>query len=87
MKLRSIARSGRNFKLMLPERRFSSLSGEAFNPRPSVSSIGSENRKAKLHRAKDIALKKLRKFKLHFLTPGALFPPDSAVVSSISSDT
>lgn len=89
MKLKSIARSGRNFKLMLPERRASttSITGEAFNPRPSVSSIGSKNSKAKLHRVKDVALKKLYNFKQNLLSPGALFAPNSAVASSISSDT
>jgi len=71
MKLRSIAHSSKEYKIVLPDRRFSTNSSrEALQHRASISSIGSTSRKAKLHRARDLALKKLHKMKFQYLTPG-----------------
>lgn len=86
MKLRSIAHSSKEYKAVLPERRFSTNSSkEAFQHRSSISSIGSKSRKAKLRRARDLALKKLHKSKFQYLTPGTPLTPCSALASPLYS--
>lgn len=87
MKLRSIAHSSKGCKSVLTERRVSrtSSAGDMFNARSSISSIGSMSRNAKLHRARDIALKKLHKVRSNYLspvTPVTPITPDSAQASS-----
>lgn len=84
MKLRSISHSSKGLRTVLSERRASRTSsgGELFNMRASISSIGSMSRNAKLHRARDIALKKLHKIRANHLSPMTPITPDSAHASS-----
>jgi len=83
MKLRSIAHSSKGCKGILAERRESrtSSAGDMFHARSSISSIGSISRNAKLHRARDLALKKLHKVRSNYIrqmTPITPITPDSA---------
>lgn len=84
MKLRSISHSSKGLKTVLSERRASrsSSGGELFNMRASISSIGSMSRNAKLHRARDVALKKLHKIRANLSNQVTPYTPDSANASS-----